>query len=131
MHADDSQHLLRQLAQLPGGAAAAIPDFFASALAAPVADEDRRWLLKTGGELRLEVDGRLLHSAAEQLTLIVHCPPERCVEASTAGVSALVLVLLAIAVGHLDDQRRLKQLAPRIDGAAKDLMLMTVCRLCG
>lgn len=131
MHADDCQHLLRQLALLPGGAAAAIPDFFASALAAPVADDARVWPLRAGGELRLDAAGRLLHSAADQTTLIAHCPPERCVEATAAGASALVMVLLAVAVGHLDDQRRLKQLAPRIDGAAKDLMLMTVCRLCG
>ena len=47
------------------------------------------------------------------------------------GASAIVLALLAIAAGNVDDGRRLKVGLPRIDGAAKDLMLMTVCRLCG
>ena len=43
----------------------------------------------------------------------------------------LPLTLVAIALGEVNDGRRLKKALPRLDGAAKDLMLMTVCRLCG
>jgi hypothetical protein len=131
MQPDDCRHLLDQLARLPGGAAAAIPDFFASALAMPVDAAARVWPLKSGGELRLEDDGRLLHIGSEDSLLIVTLPAEREAQIRAAGGSPMLLTLLAIAVGHLDDQRHLKQRAPRIDGAAKDLMLMTVCRLCG
>jgi hypothetical protein len=42
-----------------------------------------------------------------------------------------VLALLAIAAGDVDDGRRLKRRLPGLDGAARDLMLMTLCRLCG
>jgi hypothetical protein len=51
--------------------------------------------------------------------------------ARSNGVSPVILFLLALAAGQIDDNKRLKIHTPKIDGAAKDLMLMTVCRLCG
>ena len=52
-------------------------------------------------------------------------------EAVKAQISPMLLGLLALATGDVAGDRLLKKLLPRVDGAAKDLMLMTVCRLCG
>ena len=53
------------------------------------------------------------------------------ISAGHLAAATVTAVLLAIAAGQIDDRKRLKRCAPKVDGAAKDLMLMTVCRLCG
>lgn len=122
---DAYQEMIWQLNRLPGGAAAAIPDFFGNLLAeAPVGD---CWRFKEGGQLDLHGDGALCYGE----TLITRLPPQLLAAAEAAALPAIVLGLLALATGEVDGDRRLKAALPKVDGAAKDLMLMTVCRLCG
>jgi len=141
MTAEDWAKLIEQLSTLPGGAAAAEPDFFGSLVEddlAPLSSEwdYEGWLLKDGNLLSLRlhegVEGmRLYHVSPEEELAIGHAGKELLDTARTGNVSPLLLMLLAIATGQIDDSKRLKRVAPKIDGAAKDLMLMTVCRLCG
>ena len=133
MSIEDWHELAAKLELLPGGAQAAIPDFFGAWLAQSswLDDGTECWLFKQGGLLRLGQDGLLIHNLDGSQISVATCPSELLVAAHEAAVSPLLLALLAIAVGHIDDARRLKQTLPRVDGAAKDLMLMTVCRLCG
>lgn len=138
---EDWDKLIEQLGSLPGGADAALPDFFATSVdegLAPVTSEwdYESWLLRDGNILSLRfndtVDGmQLVHVGREDELRIARAGKALLEAARTAGVSPLLLLLLAIAAGQVDDGKRLKVAAPRIDGAAKDLMLMTVCRLCG
>jgi len=122
---DPYQEMVWQLNRLPGGAAAAIPDFFGNLLAeTPVSD---CWRFKEGGQIELHADGELWHGE----TLITHLPPKLLAAAEAAALSPIVLGLLALATGEIDGDRRLKAALPKVDSAAKDLMLMTVCRLCG
>ncbi len=122
---DPYQELVWQLNRLPGGAAAAIPDFFASLLAAtPTA---QCWRFKQGGALELHADASLRHGD----TPIAQLPAELLAAAEAAALPAMLLGLLALATGQIDGDRRLKAVLPKVDAAAKDLMLMTVCRLCG
>lgn len=122
---DPYQELVWQLNRLPGGATAAIPDFFANLLAAAPASD--LWQLREGGRLELQADGALRHGD----TLITHLPPALLSAAETDAIPPIVLGLLALASGEIDGDRRLKAALPQVDAAAKDLMLMTVCRLCG
>lgn len=127
MQRDIYQELVWQLSRLPGGTAAAIPDFFGHLLAEPVTDTDTRWRFMAGGQLELETDGALVCGSAA----IAQLPPALLAAAREAGLSPILLGLLALASGDLDGDHRLKAVLPRVDGAAKDLMLMTICRLCG
>jgi hypothetical protein len=138
---EDWEKLAEQLASLPGGAAAAVPDFFSTLVSdelAPITsdwDYDG-WVLKAGGILSLRindaVDGmRLFYVTPGDELGIARAGSELLQVAREKQVSVIVLMLLAIATGQIDDGRRLKVELPRIDAAAKDLMLMTVCRLCG
>lgn len=142
MTADDWTKLISQLNTLPGGAAKAEPDFFGHLVTdelAPVTSEwdYDGWLLKDGRVLSLRLD----ETQQGMLRLFVVDPEEEHFIAKTGdilletarshGVSTVILFLLALATGQIDDNKRLKIHAPKIDGAAKDLMLMTVCRLCG
>lgn len=141
MQRADWEQLADQLATLPGGAAAALPDFFGTLVSdelAPITsdwDYDG-WVLKAGGILSLRindaVDGmRLFYVTPDDELGIARAGSELLHVAREKQVPAIVLMLLAIATGQVDDGRRLKVELPRIDAAAKDLMLMTVCRLCG
>lgn len=141
MNREDWEKLADQLATLPGGAAAAQPDFFGNLVSdelAPVTsdwDYDG-WVLKDGGILSLRlndaVDGmRLFIVRPDDEMAIARAGKELLDVARAKSVPAIILFLLAIASGQIDDGRRLKVELPRIDAAAKDLMLMTVCRLCG
>jgi hypothetical protein len=146
MNREDWVKLADQLATLPGGAAAALPDFFGNLVSdelAPVTsdwDYDS-WVIKDVGVLSLRIN-----DAVDGMRLFLvwpgdeHGPDEMAIAlaggellevARDKGVSAIVLCLLAIASGQIDDGRRLKVELPKLDAAAKDLMLMTVCRLCG
>jgi hypothetical protein len=122
---DPFQELVWQLNRLPGGAAAAIPDFFGNLVAeTPVAE---LWRFREGGPLELQGDGSLCHGEI----VITRLPPELLVAAEAGEIPAILLGLLALATGQIDGDRRLKAVLPKVDAAAKDLMLMTVCRLCG
>lgn len=141
MNREDWDKLAEQLGHLPGGAAAAISDFFGSLVGddlAPITSEwdFEGWQLKDGGVLSLRLhdaaDGmRLFHVREENEMEIARVGSDLLPAARAGQVSPLLLILLAIATGQVDDHRRLKIESPKIDGAAKDLMLMTVCRLCG
>ncbi len=121
---DPYQELVWQLNRLPGGALAAIPDFFGSLLAeAPQTDY---WQF-TQGALTLHADGSLRHGDSH----IAEFPADLLATAEAAAIPAMLLGLLALATGQIDGDRRLKAVLPKVDAAAKDLMLMTVCRLCG
>lgn len=122
---DPYQELIWQLNRLPGGAAAAIPDFFGALLAE--APAHRHWHLREGGQLELQADGALRHGD----TLICRLPSALLAAAEAVAIPPIVLGLLALATGEIEGDRRLKSALPKVDGAAKDLMLMTVCRLCG
>lgn len=119
------QELVWQIGRLPGGLAAAIPDFFGTLLAETPAYD--RWRLNEGGQIELQADGTLRHGD----TMITLCPPELLAAAEAAKLNPILLSLLALATGDIDGDRRLKAVLPKVDTAAKDLMLMTVCRLCG
>ena len=126
------EELVWQLGRLPGGMEAAIPDFFGPLLADPIHIEPglETWPLHDG--VRLELAGDVLNVHAQgNTTPIATLPPALLDEAHKSNLSPLLLGLLALATGDVDGDRTLKKLLPRVDGAAKDLMLMTVCRLCG
>lgn len=141
MTAEDWFKLIEQLGSIPGGAAKAEPDFFGHLITgelAPVTSEwdFEGWPLQDGRVLMLRLDdaqeGMRLHVVDPQEDhFIARTGNELLSCAREGGVSPLILMLLAIATGQVDDNRRLKLHAPRIDGAAKDLMLISVCRLCG
>ncbi len=152
MNREDWLKLADQLATLPGGAAAAVPDFFANLVRdelAPITSEwdYDGWVLMDGGVLSLRINDAIdgmrlflvrpgdghgpdLAYASDELA-IARAGSELLEVSRERGVPALILFLLAIASGQIDDGRRLKVEVPKIDAAAKDLMLMTVCRLCG
>jgi hypothetical protein len=146
MTAEDWTKLIEQLNTLPGGAGRAEPDFFGNLITdelAPVTSEwdFDGWMLKDGRVLSLRLDeaqqGMRLYvvepGGEEQAEdhFIAKTGNELLEAARTHDVSPVILFLLALASGQIDDNKRLKIHAPLIDGAAKDLMLMTVCRLCG
>ncbi len=142
MQREDWDKLAQQLRTLPGGAPAAEPDFFGPFITgelAPVTSEwdYDGWLLKDGRVLSLRLDEtqqgmmRLFVVDPEESHFIAKTDDTLLHAAREHGVSAVILFLLALAAGQIDDNKRLKIHAPKIDGAAKDLMLMTVCRLCG
>jgi hypothetical protein len=142
---DPFQELVWQLNRLPGGSAAAMPDFFGTLVTetkptvtqptvtqptdtqpteTPLAEV---WYFKQGGALELHADGGLRYAD----TLIAQLPDALLAAAAAAKLPAILLALLALATGDIDGDRRLKAVLPQVDAAAKDLMLMTVCRLCG
>lgn len=126
------EELVWQLARLPGGVEAAIPDFFGPLLAAPPAHVDGVEIWPLRDDVRLELEqGRFQVSVQGRRTAIATLPQALLDEAAKAALSPLLLGLLALATGDVEGDRTLKQLLPRVDGAARDLMLMTVCRLCG
>jgi hypothetical protein len=126
------EELVWQLSRLPGGTDAALPDFFGGLLAGPpeTTASGEAWPLRGDAWLTLHGD-RLVARLGDETTPIATLPQALLDEADKAGLSPLLLGLLALATGEVDGDRRLKRLLPQVDGAAKDLMLMTVCRLCG
>jgi hypothetical protein len=126
------EELVWQLTRLPGGMAAAMPDFFGRLLARPPesTEDGEVWHLHDGAKLALRAGHFSVHSKGEH-TAIATLPQALLDEAEKARISPLLLGLLALATGDVDGDRTLKKVLPQVDGAAKDLMLMTVCRLCG
>lgn len=132
MHRDPYAELVWQLGRLPGGMAAALPDFFGSLLSKPpeITPLGERWTLTDGA--CLELSERQLRAHQGDTPQDIATLPQALLDAATqAGVSPLLLVLLALASGDVEGDRLLKRHLPRVDAAAKDLMLMTLCRLCG
>jgi hypothetical protein len=126
------EELVWQLSRLPGGAEAAMPDFFGRLLAGPAQTTDTGELWPLHDNARLELHGGQLSASLDgESTPIATLPRALLDEAAKAELSPLLLGLLALATGDVDGDRLLKKLLPKVDGAAKDLMLMTVCRLCG
>jgi len=126
------EELVWQLTRLPGGMEAALPDFFGQLLTRPpeATQEGEVWHLLDGARLELRGAGLEAWSGGKA-TPIAILPQALLDEAGRADISPLLLGLLALATGDVDGDRVLKKCLPRVDGAAKDLMLMTVCRLCG
>ena len=105
---------------------------FGALLAGPPEATASGEIWRLHGDAHLELSGaRLDARVGGGTTELATLPQALLDEARQAGVSALLLALLALATGDVDGDRVLKKLLPRVDGAAKDLMLMTVCRLCG
>ena len=153
--------LVDQLNQVPGGPAVLLKDYFAKAVREPVGDlaavqEQLRklsgeavelkdaWLLLDGAVLCLtQLKNRaqlvLQHDDATKLTPVIDLPVVllqaalRNPEDATSGyqVSPLVLSLLAIAMGGVDDKKQLAKVVPQVDYCAKGLLLIASCRLCG
>lgn len=103
------------------------------------------WALNAGGMLCLAVlpEGAarlvLLHGDQRSGTPILDLPNE-LIRAAKIGseslaseyqASPLVLALLAIVMGGIDDKKRLAQVVPEVDYCAKGLLLIASCRLCG
>ncbi|MCS6787306.1 MAG: hypothetical protein NZ524_09790 [Thiobacillaceae bacterium] len=132
----DYRAYARQLAALPGGAAAAVRDVLAPALGADAAHDpcDGCWPLAEGGRLCLHAQGEgleLWHERDGEQVYIARFDAGLGEAATHGHTPALALALLAIAAGDVDDERRLKQRLPRLDAAARELMLLSLCRLCG
>jgi hypothetical protein len=126
------EELVWQLSRLPGGMEAALPDFFGRLLAKPVEKTAAGEVWPLHGDAGLELDGDQLRlRLGDETTPIANLPQALLDEARKAGLSPLLLGLLALATGDVEGDRLLKKLLPQVDGAAKDLMLMSVCRLCG
>lgn len=103
------------------------------------------WALNGGGTLCLAVLAEggaqlvLLHEDQRSAAPILDLPDELIkaarVElenlASAYQVSPLVLALLAIVMGGIDDKKRLAQVVPEVNYCAKGLLLIASCRLCG
>lgn len=103
------------------------------------------WALNGGGTLCLAVlpeSGAqlvLLHEDQRSATPILDLPDALIKAAriepenpdSDYQVSPLVLALLAIVMGGIDDRKRLVQVVPEVDYCAKGLLLIASCRLCG
>jgi len=136
LDAGDLRKLCAQLARLPGGVAAALPDFFGALVARAEfrPDGGECWHLAGGGQLFLAAwgeDWRMGFEQAGQTGEIAAFPGFMAEVAHAESVPPMLLALLLVATGQVDDGRRLKRALPRLDGAAKDMMLMSVCRLCG
>lgn len=132
MDRDPYAELVWQLGRLPGGMDAALPDFFGSLLGKPpeITPLGERWTL--ADDVCLELQERQLRARLGDTFQDIATLPQALLDAATqAGVSPLLLALLALASGDVEGDRLLKRHLPRVDAAAKDLMLMTLCRLCG
>jgi hypothetical protein len=143
--------LADQLATLPGGSANLRGDYFAT-VTLPEAPADaaarlkaalgeghvpaEAWALAPSGLLALaeSSDGTaqlvwLKEDGAA--AVILDYPPGLAETAREYGIPPLGLALLVQAMGTADDERRLRRLLPAVDKAAKGLLLIASCRLCG
>lgn len=132
MSAQIYEELVWQLTRLPGGAAAAIPDFFGHLFsrAPEISAQGEVWHFHEEARLSLRGDTLSAQRGTEEKD-IARLPEALLAVAEKSAISPMLLGLLALATGDVEGDRRLKGILPKADGAAKDLMLMTVCRLCG
>lgn len=145
---DDLLVLAAQIRRLPGGAGSVYRDYFAGVLVptGPCPGEGpllESWPLATGGWLRLErqADDRvtLCHVEAGGEPAVLLALPEdfgRALAAVNAGAAAdavppVALALLALGNGLVDDHRTLARRLPAVDRAAREMLLVASCRLCG
>jgi hypothetical protein len=126
--------LAQQLLTLPGGGPAAIMRDYFAATARPLEphfSELERWSLiegeSEGGHLSLEVSGALVFYPATGASQVI----ARHVMPRIPGLSPLALMLTAIVGATIEGDAALKQVAPKARLAAKELMLVASCRLCG
>ena len=151
--------LADQLCRVPGGQAAILADYFGKSVTGPLPDKrpaedalqaalggvlrlEEAWALAAGGALCLaaaaEGAARLayLHPDGGGATPILDFSGEVFLAArgdweGGCAVSPLAIALLALAMGSLDDHRRLARTLPDVDYSAKGLLLIASCRLCG
>lgn len=128
--------LADQLAAMPGGVARLRADYFATVTVAEAAAPDalEAWTLAAGGLLALVRAGegtRLVWRRETGEDAILDYPPGLDEAAEGYAVPPLGLALLVQAMGTVDDDRRLRRLLPEVDKAAKGLLLIATCRLCG
>ena len=142
--------LADQLATMPGGPAHLRADYF-GAVTLPEAPADagawpkaapgenhvlaEAWALVAGGLLALAetADGaaQLVWLKDGGIDAILDYPPGLTETAREYNVPPLGLALLVQAMGTADDEGRLRRLLPTVDKAAKGLLLIASCRLCG
>lgn len=142
--------LADQLATMPGGPAQLRKDYFA-AVTLPEASADAEawlktalgekyaladaWALVAGGVLALaegpEGTAQLVWLKEGGVDVILDYPAGLADTAREYGIPPLGLALLVQAMGTADDGGRLRQLLPAVDKAAKGLLLIASCRLCG
>lgn len=142
--------LADQLATLPGGPADLRGDYFGTVtLPEAPADGEARlksalgenaslaeaWALAGGGLLVLaeSPDGgvRLVWLRDGVAETLLDYPPGLAATAREYGIPPLGLALLVQAMGTADDEGRLRRRLPAVDRAAKGLLLIASCRLCG
>lgn len=142
--------LADQLATMPGGPANLRADYFATVTVSdiPSGGEERvkaafgdgivlaeAWGLAAGGLLALaelpDGNGRLVWLKDGGAESILDYPPGLAATAGEYGIPPLGLALLVQAMGTADDGGRLRRLLPAVDKAAKGLLLIASCRLCG
>lgn len=120
--------LADQLAAMPGGVGNLRESFFG---AVTLAGEDDAWALAAGGWLVLDSTERLLWRREDGEDEVIAYPRGLLQTASEYAVPPLGLALLVQAMGSVDDGGRLKRLLPQVNRAAKELLLIAACRLCG
>lgn len=142
--------LADQLATMPGGPANLRGDYF-GVVTLPEAPADagaglktalgenhalaEAWALVAGGMLALaegpEGTAQLVWLKDGGVDAILDYPPGLVEAAREYGIPSLGLALLVQAMGTADDGGRLRRLLPAVDKAAKGLLLIASCRLCG
>lgn len=120
--------LADQLAAMPGGVATLRESFFG---AVTLGEEGDGWALAAGGWLVLDGAERLLWRREDGEEVVIAYPPGLLETAREFAVPPLGLALLAQAMGSVDDGGRLRRLLPQVNRAAKELLLIAACRLCG
>jgi hypothetical protein len=120
--------LAGQLAAMPGGVGNLREAFFG---AQTLAEQGGAWALAAGGWLVLDSAERLLWRREGGEEMLLAYPPGLLAAAREFAVPPLGLALLVQAMGSVDDGGRLKRLLPDLSRAAKGLLLIAACRLCG
>lgn len=141
--------LADQLATMPGGPDNLRADYFGAVTLADVPPGAERlkgalgeeyalaeaWALVSGGLLAVaegpEGSARLAWLNADGAEPILDYPAGLVETAREYRVPPLGLALLVQAMGTADDDGRLRRLLPAVDKAAKGLLLIASCRLCG
>lgn len=142
--------LADQLATMPGGPANLRSDYFcAITLPDAPADAEARlksalgenhilaegWALSAGGLLALaevpEGTAQLVWVKDDGSDTILDYPHGLAEVAREYNIPPLGLALLVQAMGTADDDGCLRRLLPAVDKAAKGLLLIASCRLCG
>ncbi|MBU0593487.1 MAG: hypothetical protein KKH74_07115 [Gammaproteobacteria bacterium] len=139
---DYYRDLAEQLAAMPGGHASLREAYFGgltlpdpiSGNIFPSREIIEGWMLQDGDAIALvsneKDDTSLLWLRKGDEEVIADFSGELQEAARECGITLLGLALLALAMGGVDDSR-LKIMLPALYKAAKGLLLIAVCRLCG